>query len=412
MRARALCPRAIGWVLAAVIVAGPQAASTAEKKAKLRAETTGMRSAEAADERGRPLFTTEEQQRALALGLPEARFWGDDEAAFMRAVGHAEGAWLALSGGGQDGAFGAGVLKGWSAFGNRPNFDLVTGVSVGALMAPYVFLGSRFDDRLAEDTTSISSADIFEAGGSKEALFDTWPLRKLIEKRITPELLRDVAAQHARGRRLLVVTTSLDAGRAVVWNMGAIAARGDQPALKLFRDVLLASSSIPGLFPPVAIEAEADGKRIQELHADGTITAPIYVAPASLLAAGSHDKLPANELYLVANAKLSPEFALPERETAAVLGRAIEVAVRAALRSHIAQLRSAAGRQGTTLHIAAVHGDFDQVSAGTFNTAYMQALFAYGEERGRRGEGFDTHNSASAGWQAFLRKLVGPAIAR
>ncbi len=158
-------------------------------------------------------------------------------------------------------------------------------LSIGALIAPYAFLGPRYDEELRKNFTEITAADVFEDKATPESLLDTWPLKRLIEKRVTAEMLAAIAAEHSKGRRLLVATTNLDAGRRVIWNMGAIAARGDEKALKLFRDILLASSSIPGFFPPVAIEVEANGKKFQEMHLDGTITAPFFVAPESMLGA-------------------------------------------------------------------------------------------------------------------------------
>lgn len=358
----------------------------------------------------RPPFTVAEQHEAVVLDNPQVRFWAGDEASFKRTVGHTKGPWLILSGGGQDGAFGAGILHGWSEAGTRPDFAVVTGVSAGALMAPFAFLGPRYDETLARDSTTITSADVFEAGGAKDALFDTWPLRRLLEKRITPGLLVEIAAEHRKGRRLLVVTTNLDAGRPVVWDMGAIAARGDDDALALFRDVLLASSSIPGLFPPVQIEARANGRAFREMHADGTIAAPFFVAPDSVLSGTGGMKLPATALYIIVNAKLTPEFAMPERETAAVLGRSISVALRAALRSRLAQVEKAARRQGVGTYIAAIDGDFALEATGTFNPDYMQALYAYGVRRSRARLGFRGRPAESTAWQAFVRKLVEPAL--
>ena len=163
---------------------------------------------------------------------------------FARLLPSASGPWLAISGGGSDGAYGAGVLTGWSEAGTRPEFAMVTGVSIGGLIAPFAFLGSRYDEELHKNFTTIGAADIFEDRTTRDSLFDYWPLKRIIEQRVTAKLLSEIAAEHARGRRLLVVTTNLDAGRRVIWNMGAIAARGEQ-GLKLFRDILLASSSIP-----------------------------------------------------------------------------------------------------------------------------------------------------------------------
>ena len=216
------------------------------------------------------------------------RAWGDSAADFARLLPQASGPWLAVSGGGSDGAFGGGLLAGWSQAGNRPEFAVVTGVSIGALIAPYAFLGAAYDEELRKNFTTITAADVFEDRMTRDSLFDYWPLRRLIEQRVTAKLLSDIAAEHRRGRRLLVATTNLDAGRRVVWNMGAIAERGDDKALKLFRDVLLASCSIPGFFSPVAIDVEANGKQFQEMHGDGTITAPFFVVPESMLSAVEH----------------------------------------------------------------------------------------------------------------------------
>src|SRR5207244_1734196 len=155
--------------------------------------------------------------------------------------------------------------------------------------------------------------DIFEGRLTRESLFDYWPLKRSIEQRVTPKLLADVAAEHRKGRRLLVATTSLDTGRRMVWNMGAIAERGDAKALKLFRDILLASCSIPGFFQPVLIDAEVNGKKIQEMHGDGTLTAPFFVLPESMLSTGNTTPPPLNQLYVMVNSKFSSEFRMPDR---------------------------------------------------------------------------------------------------
>ena len=175
-------------------------------------------------------------------------------------------------------ALGAGVISGLT-IGKRPDFTMVTGVSTGALMAPFVFLGAKYDAQLRDAYTTINAADIFELGGKGESFFDTWPLKDLIAKRVTPELLNDVAAEHRRGRRLFVVTTNLDAERPVAWNMGAIASRGGDKALKLFRDILLAASSGPRRLSAGVIDVEAGGRKFQEMHADGGLTYQFFIAP-------------------------------------------------------------------------------------------------------------------------------------
>src|ERR1700688_1011367 len=201
-------------------------------------------------------FTAADEALAAIPDMPDARFWADSVADFTAALPPQPGPWLALSSGGADGAFGAGLLNGLSESGHRPDYAVVTGVSTGALMAPFAFAGPRYDDALRAAYTKITAADVFEIGSTGESFVDSWPLKDLIAKQITPALLADIAAAHKSGRRLFIVTTDLDAERSVVWNMGAIAVHaadknGGDAALNLFRSVLLASSAIPGGFPPV-----------------------------------------------------------------------------------------------------------------------------------------------------------------
>jgi predicted acylesterase/phospholipase RssA len=342
-------------------------------------------------------FTLEEQNAAVIPGIPDARVWGDSEADFQRVLPTVNGPWLALSGGGADGAYGAGLLTGWSQSGNRPEFAVVTGSSIGGLIAPYAFLGPRFDDELKKNFAEITAADVFEDRQTPESLFDSWPLKQTIEKRVTKEMLAAIAAEHKKGRRFLVATTNQDAGRRVIWNMGAIAARGDDKALKLFRDVLLASSSIPGFFQPVMIEVEANGKKFQEMHLDGTVTAPFFIMPEAMLAAGSAARLPTSQVYVIINSKLESEFSMPERRTSLILGRTIGVALTAALKAELLLVTASAQRLGLNLNVAYVPDAFNQPNRGLFDHVYMEALFKYGVEQAQKGTGFA--NAAAAALQ-------------
>ena len=333
-------------------------------------------------------FTLAEQNVAVVPEIPDARFFADSEADFMRVLPASPGPWLALSSGGADGAFGAGVISGLTESGKRPDFAMVTGVSTGALMAPFVFLGAKYDDRLREAYTTITAADVFELGGKGESFFDTWPLRDLIAKRVTSELLHDVAAEHRRGRRLLVLTTNLDAERPVAWNMGAIAAKGGDKALKLFRDVLLAATSIPGAFPPVLIGVEAGGRTFQEMHGDGGLINQFFIAPQSLLATTSSFRLPATDLYVVINTRLSPEFQPTERNTISVLTRGVSVGVKTLTRIMIEQAFATAKRSGAGFYLATIDPAFESPSRGAFDPDYMKALFNFGSERAKTGLAF------------------------
>jgi hypothetical protein len=336
-------------------------------------------------------FTAADAAGAVVPGMPDARFWADSETDFEKALPTQRGPWLILSTGGADGAFGAGLLNGLSAAGKRPDYAVVTGVSTGALMAPFVFAGPRYDAALAAVYTHTSAADIFEVGGTGESFLDTWPLKDLIAKQITPALLADIAAAHQAGRRLFVVTSDLDAERSVAWNMGAIAAHatahpsnpGGDTALKLFRNILLASGSVPGAFPPVLIDVEGNGKRFAEMHADGGVGGQFFVTPPALLQSTSSYKIPADALYIVVNSGLAPEFQVVERSTPAILAQAVSMAIKADLRVLLDRAYVAAKNSGIGFNVATIPPGFNVPSRGAFDPDYMKALFNVGYDQGK-----------------------------
>ncbi|KMO14630.1 patatin-like phospholipase family protein [Methylobacterium platani] len=359
----------------------------------------------------RTSFTAADLAAARPEGLPAAvRLPGDDPAAFRTfldgAAMAARAPWLALSGGGENGAFAAGLLKGWTRAGTRPEFGVVTGVSTGALIAPFAFLGASGDEALEKAYTETSAADVFEFGGGPESLTDTWPLKRGIERSVTPALLAAVAAEHRKGRRLLVVTTELDSLRPTLWDMGAIAQAGGPAGLKLFREVMLASAAIPGIFPPVMIDSvDPGGKRFQEMHADGGATAPFFVAPGRTLleqvaGAGPQDakpddakpddaKLPAPSVYVVVNTSQAPDFQVAQRSMLSILGRSLSAMIKAQTAGALAVTQAFADRTGLPLHVATIDQRFGQVSQAPFEQGYMRALFAHGERLGRAGTAFD-----------------------
>ena len=177
-----------------------QTHAAAKKKAERKAPAPKS-AAERQDERA--TFTAQDEDAAVIPGIPDARVWGDSDSEFARLLPATSGPWLAISGGGSDGAYGAGVLTGWSEAGTRPEFAMVTGVSIGGLIAPFAFLGSRYDEELHKNFTTIGAADIFEDRTTRDSLFDYWPLKRIIEQRVTAKLMSEIAAEHARGRRLL-----------------------------------------------------------------------------------------------------------------------------------------------------------------------------------------------------------------
>jgi Patatin-like phospholipase len=390
-RFRVFTGLAIALMICAVPLSVPElqwAPAQAQTKKKIEKKAAAPKGAPKEQQERAP-FTAVDENVAVVPGIPDARAWGDSETDFARLLPQASGPWLAISGGGSDGAYGGGVLAGWTESGTRPEFAVVTGVSIGSLVAPFAFLGPRYDEDIRKNFTTVGAADIFEDRMTRDSLVDYWPLKALIEQRVTAKLLAEIATEHARGRRLFVVTTNLDAGRRVVWNMGAIAARGDDKALKLFRDVLLASSSIPGFFSPVAIEVEANGKKFEEMHSDGTITAPFFVVPESMFSASATSRPPLSQLYVIVNSKLAPEFSMPGRSIPGVLGRSIAVALTAALRSEVMLIQVGAQRHGIALRIAHVDPAFNYPTRGLFDGKYMQALYDVGVAAGKNGTAFE-----------------------
>ncbi len=284
-------------------------------------------------------------ERAVIPGIPEARYWLDgDLVTFIQSViqddkrereALARGgksssdplppaSLLAISGGGDAGAFAAGILVGWTAHGNRPEFKVVTGISAGALIAPFAFLGPRYDDLLRSVFTSVRPEDIFHkrnmlVGLASDGMADSDPLSRLVAEYITPEILAAVAHEYAKGRALEIGTTDLDAGRAVTWNMGAIAASNAPGALELFRKIMIASTSIPGEVSPVMIDVDVDGKHFQEMHVDGGVITQVFLYPSRILmeiqrATGRPYRRELHA-YVIRNGRLEPEWSDTERHT-------------------------------------------------------------------------------------------------
>jgi len=346
-------------------------------------------------------YTEQDREAAVIPDLPGVRFFADSFGAFSDALPRQRGPWLILSSGGSSGAYGAGVLVGLSQAGKRPDYAMVTGVSIGAVMAPYAFLGQKYDDKLRDSFLTLTSADVFEDAVRADSLVDTWPLKDQLAKRVTPELLADIAAEHNKGRRLFVVTADFDSERLVVWNLGAIAAHGSdanrtEAALKLFRQVLLAASAIPGIFPPVFIDAEANGKKFQEMHADGGVFGPFFAAPPLWLI-DPGEKLPVTRFDVILHSKLVPEFNVTGAEKIFILGRTISAAVKAGAKAELALLAAAAKHNGTELNVAYVDNTFHEAAQTAFDQKQMTKLFNLGLEQAKNGTAFRTQSPAPAG---------------
>lgn len=298
---------------------------------------------------------------------------------------------LALSGGADDGAYAAGFLQGWSESGERPQFAIVSGVSTGALIAPFAFLGSEYDASLRAFYTEISRKDIYRERGivgllTQPSVADSAPLARLIADNIDEDLLAAIAAEHSKGRRLLVQTTNLDAGRGVIWDMGAIAQSPAPDRLELFRRVLLASASVPGLFAPVMIEVADNSARFGEMHVDGAVTAGFLAIPETLAISGK--VLPPTgqaRIFIILNGRLRPRYETVDPATFSIIGRALETVLSAYDRASLANVQNFAASNDIDFAMSYIGPDFDVETEELFTPSYMIALFAHGVERGRAG---------------------------
>jgi hypothetical protein len=301
---------------------------------------------------------------------------------------------LAVSGGGDNGAFGAGLLNGWTAAGTRPEFKGVTGVSTGALTAPFAFLGPKYDSALTTVFTTVSKDDIFKkrslikGGLFGDSMADTTPLARLIERHVDRAMLDAIAAEYAKGRLLLVGTADLDALEPVIWNMTAIAANKDPRALDLFRRILRASASIPGAFPPVMIDVEVDGVRHQEMHVDGGTIAQVFLYPPSLEIGALSPEQGARRqrnLYIIRNARLDPDWASVERRTMNIAARAISSLTQTQGVGDLYRIYLTTQRDGFDYNLAFIPPTFNVPHREEFDTNYMQQLYATGKQLAEAG---------------------------
>jgi predicted patatin/cPLA2 family phospholipase len=340
-------------------------------------------------------FTATQAFNAQLPGFPQIREFADASGAKLqmdpaKINSKQDFAFLALSGGGADGAFGAGVLNGWTATQERPQFTIVSGASTGALMAPFAFLGPEYDDDIKAMYTEGHAEQFAKAATVTNVLFGAGLISensayRIISQYITPRLLADVAREHRKGRRLYVITTNLDAQRPVLWDMGAIAASERPDAIALFTAVITASASFPGVFSPVLIDVQADGHRFSEMHVDGELTDPIFVGPEKILKSLGISRTASvhKSMYVLINTKLEPSFELTENSPVQVPGRAIFTLTKTERRNSVVAAYEFARRNGFKFNLTYLPRDIPDKGSVEFDTGYMRSLFAYGYELGR-----------------------------
>lgn len=342
-------------------------------------------------------------------GIPDARFWADEWPNYSEEL-FAEGSetdfhrkfsgvynkphnYVAISGGGANGAFGAGLFSGWTASGTRPKFAMVTGVSTGALTAPFVFLGSEYDAVLETVYTTTSTEDIaiernFIVAALGDSMTDTKPLRQLIAKFVNAEVVEAIAREYDSGRRLYVGTVNLDAGRSVIWNIGAIASSDHPNKLHLIHEILRASAAIPIAFPPVVIPVRAAGKMYDEMHVDGGTGAQVFVYPAAVDWRKIVEKLKVRgqpKVYIIRNSFLQPDYQGVARSVLPIASRSIDSLIRTQGIGDLYQIYSLCERDGNDFNLAYIPTDFTEEPTEGFDPIYMKKLYDRGYTMGLNG---------------------------
>jgi predicted acylesterase/phospholipase RssA len=357
------------------------------------------------------------QDEARVEGMPDVRGYADaaDESMFKSAVesirqelaaqpGKPAGVFLtptvdilALSGGGADGAFGAGLMCGWTEHGDRPSFKLVTGISTGSLIAPFAFLGPKYDAKLKEVYTTISTKNIYKIRSLlklpwSDSIADTWPLAELAAKSMDDDMLRGIAAEHQKGRRLFVGTANLDSQRLAIWDMGAIAAIGTPEAFKLFRRILLASASIPVMFPPLYLEVEAHGQKYDELHVDGGVVAEVITyefifrpQAVKTAARGADAKSRPGRMFIIRNSKIGSEWGKTEAGLKGITPRALNTIIKYQGIGDLYRIYTISKLDGWDFNLAVIPGEFNVERKEEFDRSYMNQLFNRGYDLGRQG---------------------------
>ena len=355
-----------------------------------------------------PPVPQSQQQDISVLGLKDVRYWGDEvtpqmiengigayrrEQAYAASTGHTgplpPAYYLAISGGGENGAFGAGLLVGWTASGSRPQFKIVTGISTGALIAPFAFLGPAYDAQLKAVYTQIEPKDVLEkrwliSGLLGDGMATNAPLFQTLQRYVTPELIQAIATEYQHGRLLLIATTDLDAGRPVIWDVGRIAASGNPGAMTLIQKLMLASAAIPVAFPPVMIDVEAGGQPYQEMNVDGGAAAQVFVYPPGLRINQMGVKRQ-RILYVIRNARLDPQWADVNRQTLSIAGRATTSMIQTQGIGDLYRIYSVSQRDDVDFNLASVPPSFNVTLQYPFDPEYMRPLFAVGYDMGKAG---------------------------
>lgn len=307
---------------------------------------------------------------------------------------------LVISGGGDWGAFGTGVLTGWGELPDttkrRPEFDVVSGVSTGALIAPFAFLGTNADIKTIDDLYRNPKEDWVKTRGllfflPENASFAEVPgLEREVDKFITMDVAKRVAAATQSGRMVYVNTTNLDDGNAQPFRWGLAAERAVKDGdLTRLRNILLASSGIPGAFPP----REIDGS----IYCDGAVTSNIIYGGvakrdqtfgAIWKRTYPNEPIPTIRFWVILNNYAVSQPRTVQPSWPSVIERSLEVAVRSSTNTALrhlmamAELSKLTGNGNIEVRWIAIPNSWDAPEPGIFKEATMRSLSDLGRKMG------------------------------
>lgn len=357
----------------------------------------------------------EYQQTAEVVDMPGVRAWGDErselfhqdvvnsinneaEGMFPRGPnGEFQYSGLALSGGGDHGAFGAGFLRGWSQSGNRPTFKIVTGISTGAMIAPFALLGENYDDILKKAFTTITVANIYDehsllSAYLNESLADNHPLKELVHEVVSDEVIDAIGKAHLNGQRLFIGTTNFDSQRPVIWNMGAVANSVHPEAYGVFREILVASAAIPIFFPAVFFDVEAGGETYEEMHVDGGTVGQMFFYGATLdwqnvlrEASGKDEPVDDSVLYTIIDGEVDPTSKPVRRRLVPITERTIRTMVKVSAWSALYRMYLHAEQGGYNFKFVGLPDEYEPVHTDPYNQEEMTRMFQIGLKMGREG---------------------------
>ena len=284
-------------------------------------------------------------------------------------------------------------MVGWSEHGGRPQFNIVTGTSAGALAAPFAFLGSDFDWALERMYTTTIEQDVatkrfLVAAVNGDALMDSAPLYRMITRYIDDRILGRIAEEYGKGRLLLISTTNLDLGKLVIWNIGAIAASDHPRRLEVVRKIILASAAVPGIFPPVMIDIMVGKAKHDEMHVDGGTISQVFLYPPALeltKVVSPAKKGVRAAAYIIRNGRVTPPPGKVERLLPAIAERAIETMITSNGVGDLYRIYTTTQRDQIGYHLAFIGDEFKEFADAPFDRAYMVKLFDYGRSNGRKG---------------------------